>query len=966
MWSPSTQAAIAAAESAAATLSNKRKKTCLTPTQTAGPTYAEMSSSEFSDRVLDTPPRLSSRRCLSFAPAVSALRRERDIGNDLLEELKKEVQQLNNDLALSKQETEKAQQQAATATVYVGNVDAHLARAAYTVQSFKTLLEQEQAKTTRIIEQTTLTAWAKQIEINEKEKCLQDLKENCAKDFSVEKNELEKTHMREIENLHVTHRQTVFAMINSRQSEIAIVNETHLQRLEELTRNHVAEKTALLHATNALRDTHANDWTTFSIEKAHEIQDLTATATDKEHQLKQELDALRKGMQSDHRRHLKDQTTLRKDIDLAKITVDKSNYMSIGQYLNKYDSGRGKWKKMAYKIFEHTHLQPALIEHVKHHLKHCVYTCESLARVMDLKHGINLSGINAIRMIEPVCKPKKGYSRRHRNSVLWSAGSIQNCMGDVENEMKSEIGWTVISEKHNGKLVDGIKFDHGKLFTYLIEKFHLGEIAKTSSVEMAITVDGATLDDHVHHVTLGFKICDARACDPVTGELLFDQSKADGEEGNLQSASWCFPVICIIAKDDKNTYEKYFREIFEFCQKLRTESFNGWQPFRISEPQDMKSTQIVLNRGGAAKVKQDFCHLCYCTSTQLALPNQVPCKKCREVVGTIPLCHHHCVCDGDCIAKAELKLSQLESSVDNKRLIAACKRAGCVTKAGVLQWDQFYESLPFCLVSHDNKPSVYDRDPNTTVRYDAQLKRTLLQLGLLPASRLKDIPAKKQMAVTAMKTICKFSWCSDVINFKNLGSNAMGSLEDSIPCVLHLHKRVVEKIIEILFIHSINNNGNDTDSGRLRHAKKLEFWVNTIAFGNEEEPGSYVLPMNKDGNVGDIKFNDAWAKKIEKSLAELLPKMLANNPESIHTWYSCMSKLSSIFKDLSRRKDFTDTQIDQLEIKIDKWSKQWVLLIFCEKIPRAAHYQVSAWFRTQSRGINPCNINLIRCILEGN
>jgi hypothetical protein len=71
--------------------------------------------------------------------------------------------------------------------------------------------------------------------------------------------------------------------------------------------------------------------------------------------------------------------------------------------------------------------------------------------------------------------------------------------------------------------------------------------------------------------------------------------------------------------------------------------------------------------------------------------------------------------------------------------------------------------------------------------------------------------------------------------------------------------------------------------------------VNTISFGSEEEPGSYVLPMNKDSTVGDIKFNDTRAKKIEKSLAEMLPTMLANNPESIHTWLSCMSKLSSIF-----------------------------------------------------------------------
>jgi hypothetical protein len=112
--------------------------------------------------------------------------------------------------------------------------------------------------------------------------------------------------------------------------------------------------------------------------------------------------------------------------------------------------------------------------------------------------------------------------------------------------------------------------------------------------------------------------------------------------------------------------------------------------------------------------------------------------------------------------------------------------------------------------------------------------------------------------------------------------------------------------------------------------------VNTIAFGSEEDPGSYVLPMIKDGTVGDIKFNDAWATQIEKSLAELLPKMLANNSDIIHTWLSYMSKLSSIFKDLSRRKDFTDTQIGQLEIKIDKWSNNGLKLILARVLRTAS------------------------------
>jgi hypothetical protein len=99
------------------------------------------------------------------------------------------------------------------------------------------------------------------------------------------------------------------------------------------------------------------------------------------------------------------------------------------------------------------------------------------------------------------------------------------------------------------------------------------------------------------------------------------------------------------------------------------------------------------------------------------------------------------VCDGDCISKAELKLSELESYVDNKTIIAACKRSGYVTKAGLLDWDIFYDRLPFCLVAHVNKPSFYVRDPNTTVWCDVLLNRTGLQLVNLPTGRRKDILA---------------------------------------------------------------------------------------------------------------------------------------------------------------------------------------------------------------------------------
>jgi hypothetical protein len=121
--------------------------------------------------------------------------------------------------------------------------------------------------------------------------------------------------------------------------------------------------------------------------------------------------------------------------------------------------------------------------------------------------------------------------------------------------------------------------------------------------------------------------------------------------------------MVILAKYNKGTYDKYFHDIFAFCDKVRTTSINGCNPFHISEPQDMKSTQIVLDRGGAAKLKENFCHLCYCISTNLALQSQVPCQD-FSAAG-ITVCLHHPVCDGDCITKAQCELGALESISDS-------------------------------------------------------------------------------------------------------------------------------------------------------------------------------------------------------------------------------------------------------------------------------------------------------------
>jgi hypothetical protein len=139
------------------------------------------------------------------------------------------------------------------------------------------------------------------------------------------------------------------------------------------------------------------------------------------------------------------------------------------------------------------------------------------------------------------------------------------------------------------------------------------------------------------------------------------EEKDDEHLDNLQSGAWCFPTLSLLAKYNNDTYEKYFRPIYQYCEELRTFGVpkNGWKPFLVSEPQNMKSNWLCLKRGGPAKAPgvKHFCQLCYIRSNTNYLLNQVPCITCldngpdcdgRDLKG-----FHHPVMDANTIIKAK-------------------------------------------------------------------------------------------------------------------------------------------------------------------------------------------------------------------------------------------------------------------------------------------------------------------------
>jgi hypothetical protein len=156
------------------------------------------------------------------------------------------------------------------------------------------------------------------------------------------------------------------------------------------------------------------------------------------------------------------------------------------------------------------------------------------------------------------------------------------------------VAFKLIGERHDDTWIDGVQLNVKDLLIYLIKHFGLEEKARASGCEIAITVDGAKLDDYYIHVTCGFKMTDKDARDALTGKLLLP---------TIQSSNNAFSTMYIITKDNKSTYNKFLRHISEFGQELRDDGIPelGWKHFRVSEPQDMKSSQLCMNSGGAAK-----------------------------------------------------------------------------------------------------------------------------------------------------------------------------------------------------------------------------------------------------------------------------------------------------------------------------------------------------------------------------
>jgi hypothetical protein len=217
------------------------------------------------------------------------------------------------------------------------------------------------------------------------------------------------------------------------------------------------------------------------------------------------------------------------------------------QYINILIRVHGKWIQHAKDLLHMSPLRHLLIGLVIVFLRETMFTRNKWAQAVDMDHRLNLGGIEVILEMEG---NKKGCM-----GLVWSSGTIKDVHRAVEREMMSKVSFKLIGEAHQEVWVDGVELDVKELLISIITHYGLEAKARATGCEISITVDGAKLDDYCCYITCGFKLIDKDSRDPLSGRLLFD---------TMQSERKCIPIVSIIAKDNKATYDRFLTHLFEF------------------------------------------------------------------------------------------------------------------------------------------------------------------------------------------------------------------------------------------------------------------------------------------------------------------------------------------------------------------------------------------------------------------
>ena len=547
-----------------------------------------------------------------------------------------------------------------------------------------------------------------------------------------------------------------------------------------------------------------------------------------------------------------------------------------------------------------------------------IFTPAKVLKMVDNSDqgGCNISGAACYRTIQNLKKYQRGF--------LFSKSSIVRAANKLEIEAKSINNYKLINEENEGERVEYT--NPGIVVTGSIDAHGLKEKALTNSVNVAFSSDGADFSRMRGHTSFGYRLLDVATKVPDTEELLFcDGSEDDGrlKLKNYHSKETCHFLSMAQVRETKHHYHEQIKHMFDFmgdCNKNGITTEDGTYHVNCSFPADLSCHWKVLGMGGACKVATMFCHLCGCQSSECAKfkVGGQRCKRCQDAGEEE--CFHHEMDDEDEIARKVERLLELEQ------------------KYNYLENLQVSDTNPLCQFQYDptdanktNIPNHIDFKPTTrqlALTFSQSIIAELRLRGLNPNGNPSDRLARLREALYEQHEYLRTR--ATVKRYKTSETHRLVPVHWCIPCIMHLHNRVVEKIIAMLF--KMGYSRRSTPEDRDAYVQALETTMNTCVLGSQYNETHWKVPLNegKTDILAEISLTNMQSNKviafINLLLADVFDDTVENWEEQLEEWTNVIETYVQLDKLMNTRSEFSDEMIENFQKLADKFFKSWVKL----------------------------------------
>jgi hypothetical protein len=104
------------------------------------------------------------------------------------------------------------------------------------------------------------------------------------------------------------------------------------------------------------------------------------------------------------------------------------------------------------------------------------------------------------------------------------------------------------------------------------------------------------------------------------------------------------------------------------------------------------------------------------------------------------------------------------------------------------------------------------------ISYQQKLHATMLTLVVWQDNCNLDQPDQILLVKKILYYICRMQHCQEIFNVGGDMAHAMLTVDSDIPCLLHLHKLVVENVMYLIYALALNIYSKDNKKARLKHA----------------------------------------------------------------------------------------------------------------------------------------------------